>query len=229
MLLGNKPIGTIAYLGGVLSLPEEFCWNWGQMIQYNTEYMCNPGEYIHYTRAKASYHAFARNELVKEIQGDWLLMLDIDHSFEPDLALRLRYRMDKYNIDVLTGLYLYKYPPHSPVLYQYSKDGIPQPLVDWTEGADIFEVNAAGAGVLMIKRKVFDRIKEELKEEPFDIKPPFGEDHSFFKRLEDLNIKTYCCPVVESHHLGLKKYSYDEDYDKTFFEKREGNKVGGFI
>ena len=78
----NKFIGTVAYLGGVPSVLEEFCWSWSQMVQYNTEYLCQPGELIFYDRARASYHAFARNTLASRMRGDWIVMLDTDHLFE---------------------------------------------------------------------------------------------------------------------------------------------------
>lgn len=190
MLIGNKPIGTVAYLGGVFAIPEHFCWSWGQMVQYNTEFLCDPGKYVHYERAKASYHTFARNTLVDLIKGDWLLMLDVDHMFEPDLVARMITIFDNYHfIDVLTGLYCYKSPPYAPVLYQYNKKlDCFEPIVDWDKDVKCFEIASSGAGCLLVRRSVFDRIKKELNESPFDIIHPFSEDHSFFKRLKKLNL-----------------------------------------
>ena len=36
-----------------------------------------------------------------------------------------------------------------------------------------------------------------LKENPFDIIPPYGEDHSFFMRLKKLGIKAYGAVVMD--------------------------------
>ena len=39
MLIQSKTIGTVAYLGGLANVFEEFCWCWGQLIQFNNEYL----------------------------------------------------------------------------------------------------------------------------------------------------------------------------------------------
>lgn len=209
MLLGNKPIGTVSYLGGLMSLPEKFCWCWGQMIQYNTEFVCNSGEYVHYDRATVSFHSVARNSLVERMKGDWLFFLDTDHEFEPDILARLLHRMKIYNLDVIAGIYTYKSPPHLPVLYQLNKEMAFEQLVTWEE-ADVFEIGSAGAGCLLVKKIVFDRIRDELKESPFDIEFPYSEDHSFFRRLNKLNIKAYCAPTVEARHMIISTVGIDD-------------------
>jgi len=214
MILGNKFIGTIAYLGGLPAVLERFCWSWGQLIQYNTEYLCAPGQYVHYDRTTVSFHSFARNSLVDRMHGDWLLMLDTDHSPEPDLAVRMLSVMNKNNIDVLSALYLHKTPPHSPVLYQMEGEEI-KPIGDWDKSVTAFQIGSAGGGALMIRRKVFDRIRLELKDGPFDIEFPYGEDHSFFRRLRKLGIISYAAPRIESPHLMIRPVTYDEDFEHT--------------
>lgn len=229
MLLSKKILGTIAYLGGVEYLPEKFCWSFAQMVQYNTEYLCVQGEIVHYDRATVSYHSFARNTLVDKIRGDWLLMLDTDHSFEPDIAMRMLHTMNLHNIDILTGLYQYKQYPHIPTIYKNGEDkkGF-QVIGDWGKDAEIFEVDSAGAGCLLVKKDVFKRIKEELNESPFDIIHPFSEDHSFFKRLEKLNIKTYCNPKIECYHLISREISI-KDFDKEKVELSDRQENEGRI
>ena len=204
MILGKKPIGTIGYMGGVLTVPEPFAWSFAQMVQYNTEYLCEPGQVVHYERATVSYHAYARNCLVERLRGDWLLMLDTDHQFEPDLAARMLHRLEQNSLDVLVGLYHYKSPPHSPVLYRWGKKGL-QPLGQWQRFKEpyLVPIGSSGAGCLMVRRQVFEKIRA-TGQSPFDIIPPFSEDHSFFKRLARLKIKAYCDPTIEYHHLAWK-------------------------
>lgn len=237
MLKGKKIVGTIAYMGGVPSLFEQFCWSWSQMIQYNNDYFCEPGEMIQYDRATVSYHAYARNTLINRLRGDWILFLDTDHKFEPDLAARMIHKMYQHDVKVLTGLYQYKQHPFMPVLYRSyaanknDKNSITfEPIGAWDKAPDIFEVGSAGAGCLLIHKDVIRRIQKELKEEPFDIIPPFSEDHSFFKRLKKLKIKSYCDPKIECNHLAIKPVTL-KDYDKTGLKlsKRytvEGRKYG---
>ena len=214
MLFGSKPVGTISYMGGVPALYEDFVWSWTQLIQYSNEFLCEPGEYIHYTRSKVSYHSFARNSLVDNMQGDWLLMLDTDHMFEPDLAVRLLAVFERYNLDVLTGLYQYKEQPHLPVLYYWNQEHQFYEVLSYWEGdPEIFEIGSAGGGCLLIRNTVFKRIREELNELPFDIIPPWSEDHSFFARCRKLGIKAFCCPAIESPHISLRPVKR-EDFDR---------------
>jgi glycosyltransferase involved in cell wall biosynthesis len=203
MPYGKKTVGTIAYMGGVPAVLEAFAWAWGQLIQYNADYLVDPGESIFYTRSLVSYHSAARNAVVDQMRGDWLLMLDADHAFQPDLAARLLTQMERHDVDVLTGLYVYRSAPHNPVVFTRTGDRI-EYLGDWDRDAAIFEVGAAGAGCLMIRRRVFDRIRDELHENPFEIRKSFSEDNSFFDRCWELGIKCYCCPTIESPHLAVR-------------------------
>lgn len=224
----NKPIGTIAYLGGLPALTEEFVWSWTQMVQYNSQYLCDAGEYVHYDRSKVSYHSFARNSLSSAIQGEWLLMLDTDHQFEPDLAVRMVHKMKKFNIDILTAFYQYKLPPHLPVLYYWNNDkNCYEVLTKWVGDPEIFEVGSAGGGCLLVKKKVYDRIRAELKEGPFDIIPPYSEDHSFFCRCRKLGIKAWCAPKIEHHHLTMRAIK-PEDMDLDSVSSIERPSVEGF-
>lgn len=220
MLLGRKPIGTIAYMGGLMAVPEAFAWCWGQMVAYNSEFLVEPSESVHYERATISFHAAARNNLVDRMRGDWLLMLDTDIVFDPDLAARMtRVFLKEPDVDVLAALYQYKSPPHNPVLYKWAEDGEHfEMLGDWEKPAErmLLQVASAGAGGLLVRRRVFQRIKEELGESPFDITPPYGEDHSFFLRLKRVGIAAYCDPAIQVSHLMLKPLTF-EDYDRTLF------------
>lgn len=202
-------------MGGIPAVYEDFCHAWGQLIQFTCE-ECRSDEYVHFFRTKASLHDVARNDLVNNMLGDWLLMLDTDHAPEPDLVLRMVDRLETYKLDVLTGIYQFKGPPYSPVLYLKDGEGY-RPVGSWRpqeEGSEgLFQVDAAGGGCLMVRRKVFDRIKKELNEEPFDRLHPFGEDMSFFKRLERLDIKCYCDAKIECFHLQTRGITL-EDYTR---------------
>ena len=223
MLIGKKIIGTIGYMGGVMALPSPFVWSWTQMIEYNNDYLLEPNQQILYTKSDNSYHAFARNNLVKQIRGDFLLMLDTDHQFEPDLAARMLYIMNEANIDVLVGIYQYKGKPYSPKIYHWSKDGKAiEAIGDWDKpkGRYLIPIGSAGAGCLLVKKSVYEKIKEKLKEDPFDIIHPFSEDNSFFIRLKKLGIKAYCDPSIEYHHLEYRALSL-KDYKKDTLDLKK--------
>lgn len=209
MLYGRKVIGSIMYMGGIPAVLEEFCWAWSQLVLYNSEYLSAPGEQIHYWRPKVSYHSYARNACYDRMQGDWLLMLDTDHEFEPDLAARLVRTMLVHDLDVLTGMYCYKRSPHNPVIFSRTGNKLDY-LGDWDRDCKLFQIGASGAGCLLIRRRAFDRIRSELGENPFEIRKGFSEDNSFFDRCWDLGIKAYCCPDIESPHLRVQPVSLSD-------------------
>lgn len=201
MLLAKRPIGTIGIMGGLLSVPTDFCMSLARMVQYNTEYLCQSGEYIHLDVAGTSYHAWARNGLADRMLGEFLLMLDTDQIFEPDLLCRLLSLMNQSDIDVLTGIYRYKVPPYYPVIYHWDQKIGYRIISSWDKDAELFEVGCAGAGCLLVRGKVFERIRKELCEAPFDPIVPYSEDFSFFRRLRSLAIKAWCAPAIQTGHL----------------------------
>lgn len=227
MLYGRKPIGTVVFMGGVPATPTAFTRSWGKMLAYCYEYVLEPNERLHIDEATFSFHSWARNSLVERMLGDWLFMLDTDHEFEPDLLARLLHRINVFDIDVICGLYQFKTPPHSPVLYSWH-DGGHVPLAGWK--GDIIEIGAAGGGCLLVRRKVFDRIREELKEGPFDVVGQGGEDFGFFGRLKRLGIKAYCDTRVECPHLvtrGVTMRDFDREAVAGAMFEVPGNVVVG--
>lgn len=211
MLIVKKPIGTVSYMAGVWAVPEPFCRSWGRMVQYNNEYLCSTGEYVDQIFADSSYHATARNYLAASFMGDWIWMTDTDHTFDPDIVCRMVGVMNAFNIDVLTGVYRYKNFPHLPTIYWFNEDrkGF-SVIAELDPTAPVQQVDCAGGGCLLVKRSVFQRIATELKEQPFDILPPWSEDFSFFYRCRRLGIPVYAAPRIESRHLIYREITKDD-------------------
>lgn len=201
-ILGRKPMGTISYMGGVPAVLENFCWSFSQLIQFNCEFVENDKEYIHYDRATFSDHAPARNSLVRDFLGEWLLQLDTDHQFEPDLLKRILRIHSETGAEVISGLYRFKNDPFSPVSYIKSDNGM-SAIIDIPDNVDIIEIDASGAGCLFVTRNVYNIIKDRFNCEPFDRIGNHSEDHSFFRRCRELNIKCYLATKVEAYHLQI--------------------------
>lgn len=237
MLIGRKIIGTVAFMGGVMSIPTPFIKSWQEMIEYNSEYFIKPTERILYTQATVSYHSFARNSLVDQMKGDWLLQLDADIIFDPDIVVRMLMKMNLHNIDVMIAPYLYKAEPNPPVMYGWNPKTKAKYMVgDWTRTADLVQIQGSGAGCLMVRRKVFNKIREKLNCSPFDIyfdkqKSPLSEDHSFFQRCQDLKIPVFFSPDITVKHLKYRELDVNRDFkpQKEQLSKRvdvKGFKVG---
>jgi len=215
VLSTTRYLGTVARMGGVPAMLTQFVDSFIDMVAWNQQYLCDAGQFISYPRPPAcSVQDITRNMLAESFHGDWLLQLDSDHQFEPDLVARLLNVAQHTGAQVVTGLYQFKAHPHSPVLYRRLEDGF-YPLVEWDRQANAMIVDSAGGGCLWVKREVFDRIRTELGEKPFNRYDELSEDHSFFVRLRKLEIPVVCAPKVECHHLIVKPVAL-ADYDRAW-------------
>lgn len=232
MLTRKRTIGTIGYMGGIPALMEPFVWSWSQMVEYTPEALCSDpdAERIEFIRTHYSLHSAARNDLVSRMKGDWLLQLDTDMVFDPDFCARLVHIFEHYKLDILTGLYTYKAHPGVPTLYMHNKDtGRHEPIGKWDTDSEIFEIDSAGAGCLLVRRAVYERIVTEVLQPPFEMIPPYGEDHSFFMRARKLGYKAYCAWKVQAAHLGFKQVQHEpqtlpifNEYAVTGYGTRKG-------
>lgn len=230
VIVGKKPMGTIAYMGGVMSVPEDFAWAWGQMLAYNSEIWLQekPTEFIHYTRARASDHAPSRNMLASSMLGDWLIQFDTDHVFDCDIAHRLVRLADEAQVDVVSAIYQFKYEPYSPVAFHYDDKMVSRPIASWDQDARLLEIGATGAGCLFVRRSVFHRIANECPDQPFTRFVGWSEDHSFFRRCHELGIKTYLAPKLQCHHLRVHSIALD-DYEMKHSRSENSYSVGGYV
>jgi hypothetical protein len=219
-------------MGGVMALPEPFVWAWTQLVQFNAEALSQPGSYVHYDRSTVSLHDVARNNLVQRMRGDWLLMLDTDLTFDPDVCARLLRVMYRYDLDVVSGLYPYKSNPTIPVISMLNKEnGRGTPVIDWDHNQELFEFDGGGgAGCLLVRKRVFERMKQELHCQPFErTNPIFGEDFSFYQRCRALGISCWCAWRVACGHLGYQAHMVPEqtlNRERYEFVERETVGIG---
>lgn len=225
MLLVKQPIGTMAYMGGLQFVFEEFMWSFAQTVAYGYEFVSKASQntYVHLERATSSDRAMSRNYLSYKFLGDWLIMFDADHAWEPDilgrmLALFEAPLADGSRVDVLSALYRYKTYPHLPVCFHWDESEQGHSVIGkFLSEAPLFQIGCAGAGTLLIRRSVFDRIRAELGEDPFAEVHPFSEDFSFFARCRKLGIPVYVAPKIESDHLVVKRIT-GKDFDPAAVE-----------
>lgn len=206
MIVAKQPMGTIAYIGS--KIDEPFCYSFAQLVAACSEYVCPPGFYVHVDHSPEGNQITARNELVKKMQGQWLLQLDTDETFDPDILVRMLSLFENNHLDVLCARYHYRKPPYNPVLFQYD-DGKYKAVLGWDRKDEVklLPIGAAGAGALLVRRSVFDRIRKEHGEGPFDVFPPYKfDDFNFFERCRVLGIQCWCAPQIEVLHLGMTAY-----------------------
>lgn len=212
MLNKETPYGTVGimYMDCVRG---KFVKSIVDMLTYSQRKLASENKYLHVTTAGCSYHQLARNNLVDTMLGDFIFMTDSDHMFAPDLLTRLIDLSYKYGAKVISGIYQTKFPPHNPVACVWTSDGNKAyPIQDWNREKEVLQIDGAvGGGCLLIYKEVFDRIREELHEQPFTEYNGLSEDYSFCHRCKRLGIPIYLAPRVESHHLVDHALSI-EDY-----------------
>lgn len=196
----TKALGTVGRMYSETP-PDRFVDSLSQLLVYSNHALCEPNQFIHYNWATISWHELGREQLVSESLGDWLLMLDTDHIFSPDLLERLLFLRSKYNTRVISGLYGAKQFPHFPVANTWTEDGNIIPLRDIDFSKEVQEIGPVGGGVLLIDRSVLFEINDKLQEPPFKNIAGLSEDYSFCARCRRLGIPVYLAPNIESHHL----------------------------
>lgn len=216
MLTNRRIIGTICPLLALPSVQTEFAWSLANLVNFTNLYTCASDEEVWLTKPKHTFHDLARNQAANIMQGDWLLQLDADHSFSPDLLHRILQVHKDTGYEVISGLYLYRNEPHDPVLWKWDQHNRPAKMTEWPRG-EIMEVDCAGAGCLWVHKRVFMRIWQELGEEPFSRLEQerqggvVGEDFAFFRRLQKLGIRACCPTYVECNHLLTYPLAYETD------------------
>jgi hypothetical protein len=130
----------------------------------------------------------AREQLASLCTTDWLFFLDSD-VFVPKMGLiDLLNTAIKNKLDIVSGLYFNRSPPHPPVAYIRKSEFKYDPLTHLpSEG--LMEVDGVGGGCLLIRTKVF----KELERPWFD----------YDKLSEDL----YFCSIAKKAGFKIWLYS----------------------
>lgn len=160
----------------------------------------------------------SRNGLSKKAisEGfDFVLWLDSDMEFQPDLLERLMEDM-KEGREYVSGLYFKRKAPVAPVIYEkvgYYHQGdevtpCAVPLLKYPWG--VFEVEGTGFGAVLMSVDALKKVVEKYGA-PFSPILGFGEDLSFCMRAKEVGIKMYCDSTVQVGHVGFKTYTA-QDY-----------------
>ena len=155
----------------------------------------------------------ARNsisELVFTHSATWLFFLDSDVCVSADGVQRLLAR----NLPIVSGLYRTRNPPHAPLAMRRTPQPQPDgstkmvltPVTSWTPG-ELLEVDATGAGCLLIHRRVLEAFKK-AGQRPF--RWTFGvpgepeglsEDFQFGADAAKLGFKIFVDTSVTCDHI----------------------------
>lgn len=109
----------------------------------------------------STYLALARNKLVQRVldsNSDWIFFVDDDQALRPDTLMRLL----SYEKPIVSGLYLNRNRPFFPIAFsERAEDGTYIPIdLPTLPKEGLLQVQAVGAGCLLIRREVLEAIGE---------------------------------------------------------------------
>lgn len=152
----------------------------------------------------------ARNEICRDVLAgdeDWLFFMDADHIFPPDVVARLL----SHRQPVVTARYHTRRAPFHAVVYVKHRllDG-PHRYAPVHFGQGLIEIERCGAGALLIRRDVLEKVRFQSGENWFRYQkapdPPHdlsvSEDFWFCRQVREAGFKLYCDWDVEVSHLA---------------------------
>ena len=164
----------------------------------------------------------ARNNLARQAikaEADWVLWLDSDMVFSPDLLQRMLKVCTENGIDFLTALCFRRKPPFTPCLFdrldKIEKGASYTAIMSVPDGR--FKVGGCGfAGVLM-STDVLMSVASKFNGRMFDPLEGFGEDVSFCWRARQCGYDIWCDSEIEMGHVGscIVTRAYFEAYERN--------------
>lgn len=161
----------------------------------------------------------SRNDLAQKalkMHADYVLWLDSDMMFEPNLLVKMMNTLKENNLDILSGVYYRRVKPFSPVLF--SKLSIDEDtyfcehenLNAYPEDK-LFEVEGIGFGCVLMSTDVLLEVGIKYKDW-FSPIGKVGEDLSFCWRARQMGYKIFVDPKIQlghcSHNIITKSF-YD--------------------
>jgi GT2 family glycosyltransferase len=141
----------------------------------------------------------ARNEIIEKApaDADYVLFLDSDVLVPPDAVLKLM----SHGKDIVSGLYFSSNPPFYPHAYKSDGKGKYDHIFDYPKDS-LLEVDAVGAGALLVRKAVFDKIGAPYFQHAVQ-KTDMGEDFYFCKKARESGFKVFCDTSVKCTHMGV--------------------------
>lgn len=146
----------------------------------------------------------ARDDLAKmaiKMDADYILWLDSDMVFDPDILEKLLQDTEKG--DIISGLYFRRAAPFSPVLFDKLELVDDKPV--YTEFSeipeDVFEVGGIGFGCVLMPTDVLLGVALKFGT-MFTPLCGMGEDIAFSWRARQCGFKIVCDPKIKLGHVG---------------------------
>jgi len=175
---------------------------------------------------------YNRNTLVKkaiELSADWVLFLDADMAFTPDLVSALLKDSMQSGAAIVSGCYFKKLPPHSCVSSIKKHPEDPQlltPIDPHDDSASLVECDVIGMGAALIHRDVFEAISYPWFE--YEVYEKTGErtvteDVPFCRKAKEAGFSIWTDTSLVCGHI--RQVEVDDSHWSAYREKSK-NKPG---
>jgi len=205
----GRAVGTIAMCTrDKISAPTALSW---LMSDYS---FLGPDEVVSRYIVQGHVLTLQRNECVQRMQGDWIIFVDDDMTWQPDAFARLVATQQKFDLDMVGGLCFQRGAPFQPTLYMREEPNAGQYvfLEDWARD-EVVEVDATGMAFVLITRRLLEAIAGEFPplEERIKRRPPsyfrwdekgFGEDMTFCQDAKLAGGRIFVDTAVKIGHIG---------------------------
>lgn len=167
----------------------------------------------------------ARNALAEtavKSESDWVLWLDSDMVFNPDLMERLFQTAQKENADFVTGVYYRRVEPYTPTLFETLELG---DAPTWSNVDDVpdhpFKVAGCGFGAVLMNTQVIFDVCGKFGANPFTPMQEMGEDLAFCWRARQCGYDIVADPTISLGHMGhtLVTKEHWKQFEKQRMEK----------
>jgi len=180
---------------GTITTKTALCLMRMMRLPYNFEPIGQYGAYVSENREKIAKTAI-------DYKFDYLLFIDHDIEFNPDLIVE----MLNENKEIIGGMYNYRWLPKKPMVKFFKGKKTVNEINQIPSKP--FKVAGIGAGFLLIKMSVFDKIKPPYFPMLYDKEGMVirGEDIAFCEKARDAGIDIWCYPLSGLKHHG--NYAY---------------------
>ncbi len=204
----TRPVGTIAMCTRD-SIKAQTAISW-MLTDYG---FLTPFEYVGRFIVQGHVLVAQRNEAVMRMEGDWILFIDDDMTWQPQAIRTLVETRDRFDLDIVGGLCFQRNAPYQPTMYYEAKSGgTGYTFAEvWPEDTAV-EVDATGMAFCLIHKRVFERMlgepfptremREKLGPPPFFKWGDYGEDMLFCREARETGSRIFVDTSVKVGHIG---------------------------
>jgi len=169
-------------------------------------------------RQEVARNAAIQNFLASE--GDWMMWIDTDMTFEYDSIERLLKTAQKTKADIVTGLgFIFKRSEQMIVPNGYIWNDDDEAFVEMGnyEKDRVYEIDGTGSGFVLIHRRVFEAFDDVFWHQTWVKHPrtgrPMGHDLAFcWRAKQDYGMKIVWDTSVKTGHIKYFELT-ESDYD----------------